>query len=172
MTCTPRLLSLLLIYAILRDLSNPCFGLQPNSDYTRTDLAVWQEVNAFSPPKFSLKKSYLRNKRHFGLSRDASVLLVTLSRDVLLVTLLLQCNDVSLNPGPPVKLSVENFTRSRGLKIAHLNVRSLIPKLDSLKILLENNLSMCLLYQKPGLNHLLWTTKYTFLATLAYDLID
>jgi len=33
---------------------------------------------------------------------------------------------------------VENFTRSRGLKIAHLNVRSLIPKLDSLKLLLEN----------------------------------
>ena len=54
------------------------------------------------------------------------------------ITLLLQCNDVSLNPGRPVKLSVENFTRSRGLKIAHLNVRSLMPKLDSLKILLKN----------------------------------
>ena len=133
--------SLLLIYAILRDLSNPSFGIQPNSDYTSTDLAVGQEVNAFSPPKFSLKKSYLRNKHHFGLSRDALVLLVNLSRDVLLVTLLLQCNDVSLDPGPPVKLSVENFTRSRGLKIAHLNVRSLIPKLDSLKILLERNLA-------------------------------
>ena len=34
---------------------------------------------------------------------------------------------------------MENLTRSRGLKIAHLNVRSLMPKLDSLKILLEDN---------------------------------
>ena len=115
---------LLLIYMILRDLSDPCLGLQPNNDYASTDLAVRQEINAFSPPKFSLKKSYLRNKRHFGLSRDASVQFVNLTRDVLLITLLLQCNDVSLNPGPPVKLSVENFTRSRDLKIAHLNVRS------------------------------------------------
>ena len=128
----------LLIYIILRDLSDPCFGLQPNTDYASTDSTVGQEVKAFSPPKFSLKKSYPRNKRHFGLSRDASVQFVNLTRDVLLVTLLLQCNDVSLNPGPPVKLSVKNFTRSRGLKIAHLNVRSLMPKLESLKILLEN----------------------------------
>ena len=42
-----------------------------------------------------------------------------------------------INPGPPVRLSVENLSRSRGLKRAHLNVRSLMPKLDSLKILLE-----------------------------------
>ena len=90
---------------ILRDLSDPYFGLQPNTDYTSTDLAVVQEVIAFSPPKFSLKKSYLRNKRHFGFYRDASVRFVNLTRDVLLVTLLLQCNDVSLNPGQPVKLS-------------------------------------------------------------------
>ena len=48
----------LLIYMILRDLSDPCFGLQPNTDYASTDMAVGQEVNAFSPPKFSLKKSY------------------------------------------------------------------------------------------------------------------
>ena len=123
---------------ILRDLSDLCFGLQPNTDCASANLAVGQEVIAFSPPKFSLKKSHLRDKRHFGLSRDASVQFVNLTRDVLLVTLLLQCNDVSLNPGPPVKLSVENFTRSRGLKIAHLNVRSLMPKLDSLKILFEN----------------------------------
>ena len=115
-----------LIYMILRDLSDPCFGLQSNTDYTSTDLAVGQEVRAFSPPKFSLKKSYLRNKHHFGFSGDASVRFVNLTRDVLLVTLLLQYIDVSLNPAP-------YFIRSRGLKIAHLNVRSLMPKLDSLK---------------------------------------
>ena len=31
---------------------------------------------------------------------------------------------------------------------------------------------MCSLYQKPGSNRLFWTTKYTFLASLAYDLMD
>lgn len=104
-----------------------------------TDLAVGQEVIAFSLPKFLPKKLYLRNKRHFDFSHDASVWFVNLTRDALLVTLLLQCNDVSLNPGPPVKLSVENFTCSRDPKVAHLNVRiSLMPLLDSLKILFEN----------------------------------
>jgi len=64
---------LLLIYMILRDLSDPCLGLQPNNDYASTDLAVGQEVTAFSFPKFSLKKSYLRNKCHFGLRRFGPV---------------------------------------------------------------------------------------------------
>ena len=48
---------LLLIYTILKDLSDPCFGLQSSSDYTSTNFAIGQEVNAFSPPKFSLRKS-------------------------------------------------------------------------------------------------------------------
>ena len=100
---------LLQIYMIMRDLSDPCFDLQPNNDFTSSDLAVGQEVNAFSPPKSTLKKSHPRNKRHFGLFLHASVQFVNLTRDVLLITLLLHCNDVSLNPGPPVKL----FAKSR-----------------------------------------------------------
>ena len=99
----------LLIYMILRDLLDPCFGLQPNTDYTSTDLAVGQEVIAFSLPKFLPKKLYLRNKGLFDFSHDASVWFVNLTRDALLVTLLLQCNDVSLNPGPPVKLLCGKF---------------------------------------------------------------
>lgn len=112
---------------ILLALSDPCFGLQPNNDYASFDVAVRLEVNAFSPPKFSLKKSYPRNKRHFGLSYDASVQFVNLTRNFLLIHLMLQLNDVSLNPGPPAQL-FDNFIRSRGLKIAHLHVRSFNPE--------------------------------------------
>ena len=149
---------------ILRDLSDPCFGLQPNTDYASTDLAVGQEVNAFSPPKFSLTKSYPRDKHHFGLSRDASVQFVNLSRDVLLVTLLLQCNDVSLNPGPPVKLSVENFTCSRGLKMAHLNVRSLMPKWDSATVFEEERIRK---YFKSLIKKVIFTIRSKLKAIIA-----
>ena len=49
-------------------------------------------------------------------------------------------SDVSINPGPvaPPSLSVRDFTRFRGLKVSHLNIRSVYPKLDSLKLWLLN----------------------------------
>ena len=44
-------------------------------------------------------------------------------------------NDISVNPGP---ISTE-FPRVRGLKIAHLNVRSLTGKIDLLSLFLQDN---------------------------------
>ena len=60
-------------------------------------------------------------------------------------SLVLLAGDVSRNPGP-INTSQHSqksynitFPSNHGLKIAHLNVRSLVNKIDSLRILLKNN---------------------------------
>ena len=49
--------------------------------------------------------------------------------------------DVSTNPGSvgSPSLSVRDFAWFRGLTVAHLNIRSVYPKLDSLKGLVHDN---------------------------------
>lgn len=67
-----------------------------------------------------------------------------LAQKTALAFILIQlANDVSTNPGPATAnvtrhFTLDNFTRSRGLKVAHLNIRSLEGKLDSLKLLLAD----------------------------------
>ena len=58
-----------------------------------------------------------------------------LQKAFLAAVLISTSNHISVNPGP-----VSNdFTRFRGLKIAHVNVQSLIGKIDSLRIFLKEN---------------------------------
>ncbi len=60
-------------------------------------------------------------------------------------SLVLLAGDVSRNPGPAnisqdsQNISDIGFPSNRGLKIAHLNVRSITNKIDSLRLLLLNN---------------------------------
>ena len=54
----------------------------------------------------------------------------------MLVLLLVCANDIQTNPGPTV--NVKDFTRARGLIVAHINIRSVINKTDTLEILLKD----------------------------------
>ena len=60
-------------------------------------------------------------------------------------SLVLLAGDVSRNPGPTnISQDSQNFSdigflSNRGLNIAHLNVRSVINKVDSLRLLLQSN---------------------------------
>ena len=45
-------------------------------------------------------------------------------------------NDISTNPGPSD--IIQELPKARGMKISHLNVRSLLPKLDDILILLKD----------------------------------
>ena len=52
------------------------------------------------------------------------------------VLLIMISNNISTNPGP-FHITKE-LPKARGLKISHLNVRSLLPKLDDIRILLKD----------------------------------
>ena len=61
---------------------------------------------------------------------------------IMLVLLLVCANDIQTNPGPnfndSLKFNMKDFTRARGLKVAHINIRSVINKTDTLEILLKD----------------------------------
>ena len=58
-------------------------------------------------------------------------------RSAIAFRLIYSANDVEINPGPDVSCpSLGNYTRARGLKIVYINVRSIMGKLDSLKLLI------------------------------------
>ena len=46
-------------------------------------------------------------------------------------------NDVAINPGPGVNLT-QQLPNTRRLKISHLNIRSMYPKLDAIRLLLRD----------------------------------
>jgi hypothetical protein len=91
--------------------------------------------------RVSLKASTL--KRHsqacykLGVFYSFKAGCVLGQRTALALLLVYLSNDVASNPGPG--LSLKNLTKSRGLKIAHLNIRSIVGKMDSLRMLLKDN---------------------------------
>ncbi|CAB4034150.1 Hypothetical predicted protein, partial [Paramuricea clavata] len=46
-------------------------------------------------------------------------------------------NDVATNPGPGINVA-QQLSGCRGLKISHLNIRSLYPKMDEVRLLLKD----------------------------------
>ena len=73
---------------------------------------------------YNLRNSQLRTGLRLLSNASVSVLLLMLS------------NDVSPNPGPFSLAQV--LPKARGLKISHLNVRSLFPKIDEIRMLLKD----------------------------------
>ena len=75
-------------------------------------------------------------------SAEVSTLSCRLMKRIMLVLLLVCANDIQTNPGPnfndSLKFNVKDFTRARGLKVAHINIRSVINKTDTLEILLKD----------------------------------
>ncbi len=60
-------------------------------------------------------------------------------RVAVFVNLLILCGDVELNPGPCTMINESQVALLKGLTLAHLNVRSLLPKLDDLKMVIQNS---------------------------------
>ena len=112
---------ILVFYLVLGDPLNPSFALWLDKG---TDcclaLAAGSVLKTFSPPKLSMKRK-VADKRHPTLeqiSSAASLRVIKLTRDILLAGLLLQCNDISLNPGPNVKGAVSrNSAKLRNYKM-------------------------------------------------------
>ncbi|CAB4008015.1 Hypothetical predicted protein, partial [Paramuricea clavata] len=61
-----------------------------------------------------------------------------LLRGMYISTLLIAIsNDVATNPGPGINVA-QQLSGCRGLKISHLNIRSLYPKMDEVRLLLKD----------------------------------
>jgi len=98
---------LLLVFVFTRDLSiSKCLTPLVNHEVNSSGLAVGQEVSSFVGFKQPVRKK-TSNGRHFGFSLTpvAKVQLVRLTRSVFLASLLLQCNDISVNPEPSTKIT-------------------------------------------------------------------
>jgi len=133
---------LLLIYVVLFTFW-PQIPLLPTQ---RTDSNILHVARDVSQPKvYDLqlsRRSINSCKTSPSLTnRELAVASCRLARLASFALLLISlAGDVSLNPGSvtPPSLSVRDFTQCRGLKIAHLNIKSAYPKLDSLKLWLLN----------------------------------
>ena len=100
-------LLLLLVFLLTRDLSNSkCLTRSDNQEVNCSGLAVGCELSS----SIGFKQS-VRNKTSSGsdfaisFTRVAKVQLVRLTRSVLLASLLLHCNDISVNPRPFTKIT-------------------------------------------------------------------
>ena len=69
-----------------------------------------------------------------------------------LMCLLLLCGDVEPNPGPCTILDESQVADMKGLTFSHLNIRSLLPKLDDVKHMLQKTKLNFLLVSETWLN--------------------
>ena len=81
------------------------------------------------------------------------------------MVLIFLSDDISTNPGPNCSFSIPP-RNVRGLKISQLNTRSILPKIDSLRLLMKDNPYMTYSrYLRPGLNQVYRMLKYVYQAT-------
>ncbi|CAB4023166.1 Hypothetical predicted protein [Paramuricea clavata] len=101
------------------------------------DIASYPNRNCGCPRKL--------NHPNISPSFKVSAGIKLLNAGLCAYSLVLLAGDVSRNPGPAnISQDSQNFSdigfpSNRGLKIAHLNVRSITNKIDSLRLLLLNN---------------------------------
>lgn len=83
-----------------------------------------------------------RHERRGGVRGDNTLTFASFEK-YLFCTIISLSNDVSFNPCPLNEFSTEHptqlFIKARGLKITHLNIRSLLPKMDELRLLMSSN---------------------------------
>ena len=106
-----------------------------------SDIGVLYVSNTTSRPQLDASLvSNNMNRRKIDSASSREVFMVTccfVRKSVIAYLLIYLANDVELNPGPDASsLTLKSFTRSRGLKVAHINIRSIMGKLDLLKLLL------------------------------------
>ena len=93
-----------------------------------------------SKPTFNLRPhaSPTASTKEFSLSSQL-VVVYRLAFNVYISTLLIIIsNDVAINPGPHSVNLTQQLPNTRRLKISHLNIRSMYPKLDSIRLLLKD----------------------------------
>ena len=120
---TPRnSLIILHIYLYLSSFSRKV-SRSPPADLNHKTLYVSQLL---SNPKSKYSHSYITRHPTSTMNFSISMILIFLS------------NDISTNPGPNCSFSIPP-PNVRRLKISQLNTRSILPKIDSLRLLMKDN---------------------------------
>ena len=120
-------LPILVIYLCLSNIQRPTHG-RNGCEYFHAALDVSRPKTYGPAPSGQAAKNSTPSV--CAIFRSSCCLIQKSSLAVILICL---SNDVSTNPGP-----MRSFPRSRGLKVAHLNIRSIANKTDSLKLLLKD----------------------------------
>ena len=123
-----NLLVILNIYLYLSSLSRDASHAAPASLGYRTLYASQLMSNLHNPRHKPLSSNLtLIRGIHIAMNFSISLTLISLS------------NDISTNPGPVRNFSIPKLNVC-GLKISHLNTRSILPKIDSHRLLVKDNL--------------------------------
>lgn len=128
-----------------------------------SDINVLHASKAASAPKFDVvlnSNRVNRRKTNMVSSKQALMSVCSLARKSTMALLLIYlANDVELNPGPDAFSSnLQSSMRSRGLKVCHINIRSIkaTGKLDLLKLFLEEKpidvLTVSEIWLKPSIS--------------------
>ena len=134
-----NLLVILNIYLCLSSLSKDASHATPESLGYRT-LYASQLMSNPSMKEYSHLHNPRRPTGHKPLSSSLKLirgLHIAMNFSISL-TLISLSNDVSTNPGPVRNFSIPKLN-VRGLKISHLNTRSILPKIDTLRLLVKDN---------------------------------
>ena len=134
--CTACLFLLLSLVLLLESLKT-C----PRDTYAATSLSVTLnlDVKQFPGRRTSRYTARYTTSTKYPLSYKFKAGLRLISAGFMASFLVLLSVDVSLNPGPTENLyDTAEIPKLRGLKIAHLNVRSILNKMDDVRSLAHN----------------------------------
>ena len=105
-------------------------GIHQCISFVSGDIASVKQVYAVRSQRSTVKRQPLSNS---SLFLHGTKLFLNASIAVILIQL---SGDVESNPGP--KFEIKKCL-TRGLKVSHLNIRSLLPKIDSLRLFIDKN---------------------------------
>ena len=133
--CSRNLLIILYIYlilngSILKKQREKCLSCTSSILYLSELLAFSRPVYNGNIRRKTVKRKPLENSTYFLLG---SRLFINTSIAIILLRL---SGDIESNPGPVFEIP---GCSKRGLKVSHLNVRSLLPKIDLVRLFISKN---------------------------------
>ena len=164
---TSKLLSLLSTIVVLVNVLNTRNNVS-HQVYAYSDAQTFgQLVNSISYGHLSFYEHYCSSYLSSSTSRRKTFSL-NCSYSNWLSTVLLLCGDIHPCPGPDCSTSIDphnkfNVIKKRGLHFIHINVRSLFPKLDELRLIARETNAACIAISETWLDDSVFDSELSIL---------